>query len=267
MDFKVAGTGTGITGIQLDLKIDGINEEIIKATLDQAREARREILRTDAHTTLRQPREGISTLAPRLLTVKINPEKIGMLIGPGGKTDQKHPGSDRRHDRHRGRRHGVHFPSESAGTRRPCSCRSTHRGVKVGKIYEGNVTIIKDFGAFIEILPGSDGLCHISELDDKFVGSVNDVCKVGDILRVKVISIDEHDRVKLSRKVLLREAAGLAPGGGTSQQSAPPRRDEGGGRPPRRDEGGGRPPRRDDGGGRPPRRDEGGGEGRRPSGD
>ena len=92
--------------------------------------------------------------------------------------------------------------------------------VKVGKVYEGKVTSIKDFGAFIEILPGRDGLCHISELDDKYVGKVEDVCKVGDKLQVKVIAIDDQDRVKLSRKALLREEKGLPPG----EPSAPPPR-------------------------------------------
>src|SRR5262245_39817274 len=101
--------------------------------------------------------------------------------------------------------------------------------VRVGKVYEGRVTSIKEFGAFIEILPGRDGLCHISELDDKYVGKVEDVCKVGDVLQVKVIAIDDHDRVKLSRKALLREQKG---------ESAPmPRRPHEGGGPSRRPEG------------------------------
>src|SRR5439155_10269758 len=109
--------------------------------------------------------------------------------------------------------------------------------VRIGKVYEGRVTSIKDFGAFIEILPGRDGLCHISELDDKYVGKVEEVCKVGDVLQVKVISIDDQDRVKLSRKVLLREAAG-------KPIDAPPPPREGGDRDrgPRRDD---RGPRRD----------------------
>src|SRR5262245_23819541 len=123
--------------------------------------------------------------------------------------------------------------------------------VRVGKVYEGRVTSIKEFGAFIEIVPGRDGLCHISELDDKYVGKVEDVCKVGDVLQVKVIAIDDHDRVKLSRKVLLREQGGGAPPSG-EQQQRPPRRHLEGGPPRRREEGEGRPPRRDEGD-RPPR--------------
>src|SRR5262249_38812255 len=102
--------------------------------------------------------------------------------------------------------------------------------VRVGKVYEGRVTSVKEFGAFIEILPGRDGLCHISELDAKYVGRVEDVCKVGDVMQVKVIAIDDQDRVKLSRKALLREQKGLPP-----ETSPPPRRDRDDRGPPRRD--------------------------------
>jgi polyribonucleotide nucleotidyltransferase len=225
MDFKVAGTGRGITGIQLDLKIDGINEEIIRATLDQARDARREILKTML-STLRQPRGQISNFAPRLLQVRINPEKIGLLIGPGGKNIkgiQESTGAkiDIEED---GTVYISHMDAAGAEAAK-AKVEALTEEVRIGKVYEGRVTSVKDFGAFIEILPGRDGLCHISELDDKYVGKVEDVCKIGDILKVKVIAIDEHDRVKLSRKALLREAAGGAPGG---DQGPPPRRPEGG---------------------------------------
>ncbi len=111
--------------------------------------------------------------------------------------------------------------------------------MRVGKVYEGRVTSVKDFGAFIEIMPGRDGLCHISELDDKYVGKVDDVCKVGDRLQVKVIAIDEHDRVKLSRKVLIREKAAAA-GEPLAPSTPPPPREGGDRRPPRE---GGRPQR------------------------
>jgi polyribonucleotide nucleotidyltransferase len=233
MDFKVAGTGRGITGIQLDLKIDGIDGEIIKATLEQARDARREILKTML-STLRQPRREISKTAPRLLTVKINPEKIGLLIGPGGKmikSIQEATGAkiDIEDDGTVYISHSESAGAESAKLKVEALCEE----VRVGKVYEGRVTSIKDFGAFIEILPGRDGLCHISELDDKFVGRVEDVCKVGDNLQVKVIAIDEHDRVKLSRKVLLREQNKPAEGG--SAPSPPPaQRRPSESRPPRR---------------------------------
>jgi polyribonucleotide nucleotidyltransferase len=205
MDFKVAGTGRGVTGIQLDLKIDGINEEIIRATLEQAREARREILK-HMLTTLRQPRMNISDFAPRLITIRINPEKIGLLIGPGGKTIkgiQEATGAkiDIEDD---GTVFISHLDAAMAEAAK-LKVEALTEEVKVGKVYDGRVTSIKDFGAFIEILPGRDGLCHISELDDKYVDKVENVCKVGDHLQVKVIAIDEQDRVKLSRKALLRE--------------------------------------------------------------
>jgi polyribonucleotide nucleotidyltransferase len=258
MDFKVAGTGLGITGIQLDLKIDGIDEPIIKATLEQAREARREILRSML-SSLRAPREEISKFAPRLLTIQINPEKIGLLIGPGGKTIkgiQESTGAkiDIEDD---GTVYISH--SEAAGAEAAkAKVEALTEEVRVGKVYEGKVSSIKDFGAFIEIVPGRDGLCHISELDDKYVGRVDEVVKVGDKLQVKVIAIDEHDRIKLSRKALLREAAGLPPapvgapsgGGERGERSRGDRGDRGDrGRGDRGDRG----PRRsrDDGGDRP----------------
>src|SRR5947199_7784413 len=166
MDFKVAGSGLGITGIQLDVKIDGIDEPIIKATLEQARDARREILKSML-SSLRQPRSEISKFAPRLLTLSINPEKIGLLIGPGGKTIkgiQEATGAkiDIEDD---GTVYISH--SESAGAEAArLKVEAITEEVRVGKVYDGKVTSIKDFGAFIEILPGRDGLCHISELDD-----------------------------------------------------------------------------------------------------
>jgi polyribonucleotide nucleotidyltransferase len=222
MDFKVAGTGLGITGIQLDLKIDGIDERIIKATLEQARDARREILRSML-STLRAPNVEISKFAPRLLTLQINPEKIGLLIGPGGKTIkgiQESTGAkiDIEDD---GTVYVAHSDAAGAEAAR-AKVEALTEDVKVGKVYEGKVTSIKDFGAFIEIVPGRDGLCHISELDDKFVGRVDDVVKVGDKLQVKVIAIDEHDRVKLSRKALLREQRPAGePGGGPAVVAGP----------------------------------------------
>jgi polyribonucleotide nucleotidyltransferase len=261
MDFKIAGTGRGITGIQLDLKIDGIDEKIIQATLEQAREARREILRTML-STLRQPRDVISRYAPRLLTVQINPEKIGLLIGPGGKTIkgiQESTGAkiDIQDD---GTVYISHMDAAGAEAAKS-KVEALTEEVRVGKVYDGKVTSIKDFGAFIEIVPGRDGLCHISELDDKYVGKVEDVVRVGDRIQVKVIAIDEHDRVKLSRKVLLREQN---PGG--PEGAPPPREPRPDSRPPReggeRREGGDRRPREPRGESRPPR--EGG---RAPRGD
>jgi polyribonucleotide nucleotidyltransferase len=239
MDFKVAGTVRGITGIQLDLKNQGIDAEIIKGTLEQAREARREILKHIVQT-LRYPREEISPRAPRLLVVQINPDKIGMLIGPGGKNIkgiQETTGAKIDIDDD-GTVYIAHSDAAGAEAAR-LKVAAIAEEVKVGKVYEGRVTSVKDFGAFIEILPGRDGLCHISELDDKYVDRVDAVCKVGDVLKVKVIAIDDQDRVKLSRKVLIREAAGLPP-----QEPREPRGDRGG---DRGDRGGDRGGRRDGG--------------------
>jgi polyribonucleotide nucleotidyltransferase len=238
MDFKVAGTGRGVTGIQLDLKIDGINEEIIRATLDQARDARREILKTML-TTLRQPRGNISDFAPRLIQIRINPEKIGLLIGPGGKTIkgiQETTGAKIDVDDD-GTVYISHLEAANAEQAR-AKVEALTEEVRVGKVYDGRVTSVKDFGAFIEILPGRDGLCHISELDDKYVDKVENVCKVGDHLQVKVIAIDDQDRIKLSRKAILRDQReGGKPAAGAPAE--PPLRRPNDAGPRRRPEGSG----------------------------
>ena len=213
MDFKIAGTQNGITGIQLDLKIDGISEEIIRATLKQSREARIEILRKML-TAIPRPKDDISDWAPRLLRIQIDPEKIGALIGPGGKMIRGIQEST-----------GASIDVEDDGTV-TIACTSAEgakqalkqvealtASVEVGRIYEGRVASVKDFGAFVEILPGKDGLCHISELSDQYVSSVADVCKVGDMMSVKVIAIDDQDRVKLSRRVAMQELAAKAGAG------------------------------------------------------
>lgn len=205
MDFKIAGTQNGITGIQLDLKVTGIDFEIIRATLKQSREARMEILKKML-TTIPQPNGEISDWAPRLFRTKIDPEKIGLLIGPGGKnirSIQESTGAVIEVDDDG----TVLIASDDGeGAKKALSrVEAMTATVQVGKIYEGRVTSVKDFGAFVEILPGKDGLCHISELDNGFVNSVADICKVGDEMQVKVIAVDEQDRVKLSRKAAMQE--------------------------------------------------------------
>ena len=207
MDFKIAGSHQGITGIQLDLKIDGISPAIIEATLRQSREARLEILR-NMLSAIRRPREEISPWAPRLLRTRIDPEKIGLLIGPGGKTIRAIQESS-----------GASIEVEDDGTVTVAShdaegamaamakIEALTASIQIGRIYEGRVTSVKDFGAFVELVPGKDGLCHVSELSDEYVASVADVCRVGDIMRVKVIAVDDQDRVKLSRKAAMREQA------------------------------------------------------------
>ncbi|MDA7979560.1 MAG: polyribonucleotide nucleotidyltransferase [Pirellulales bacterium] len=205
MDFKVAGTQRGITGIQLDLKIMGISEEIVRGALAQARDARIEILRTML-TTIPRPNDEISPHAPRLLRTHIHPDKIGMLIGPGGKTVrgiQESTGAtiDIEED-------GTVLVAGPSGDIAKAALElveSMTASVQVGKIYQGRVSSIKDFGCFVEILPGKDGLCHISELADEYVSQVSDICNVGDTIAVKVIAVDEQDRVKLSHKAALKE--------------------------------------------------------------
>jgi polyribonucleotide nucleotidyltransferase len=214
MDFKIAGTQKGITGIQLDLKINGIDEAIIRATLAQSREARIEILRAML-STISRPRPKTAESAPRLVRTKIDPEKIGLLIGPGGKNIRGIQEDE-----------GVTIDVEEDGTvtiagedegsvkRALDRVEACTASVQVGRIYHGTVTSVKDFGAFVEILPGKDGLCHISELSNEYVSSVGDICRVGDAMDVKVIAVDEQDRVKLSRKAAMAELAGAGKGNG-----------------------------------------------------
>tara|TARA_E500000331_G_scaffold351355_2_gene397870 strand:- start:555 stop:1952 length:1398 start_codon:yes stop_codon:yes gene_type:complete len=210
MDFKIAGSQNGITGIQLDLKINGISASIIKATLEQSREARLEILRSML-SAVRRPREEISGWAPRLLRTHIDPEKIGLLIGPGGKTIrsiQETTGANVEVDDD-GTVTVASHDAESA-TSALAKIEALTASIQIGRIYEGRVTSVKDFGAFVELVPGKDGLCHISELSTEYVGNVNDVCRVGDTMRVKVIAVDEQDRVKLSRRAAMEEATAEA---------------------------------------------------------
>ncbi|GAB4155817.1 MAG: polyribonucleotide nucleotidyltransferase [Planctomycetaceae bacterium] len=214
MDFKVAGTQKGVTGIQLDLKIDGINEQIIRETLEQAKLARIELLR-NMLTAIPRPRRDLSANAPRLTQTKIDAEKIGLLIGPGGKTIraiQEETGAqiDIQDD-------GTVVVAATNGQQAEdamARIEALTEDIKVGRIYNGSVSSVKDFGAFIEIAPGKDGLCHISELSDGFVKSVTDICKVGDRIEVKVIAVDEQNRVKLSRRAVLAENAAEENGDG-----------------------------------------------------
>ncbi len=205
MDFKVAGTQNGITGIQLDLKIDGISQEIIKETLAQSREARIQILRKML-SAIPRPAKEISSYAPRLFKTKIDPDKIGLLIGPGGKTIrsiQERTGASIDIDNDG----TVSIASSDEASAKAALDEVTRMtgSVEIGKVYEGQVTSIKEFGAFIEILPGRDGLCHISELAEEYVQNIHDVCKVGDRLDVKVIAVDDQNRIKLSRKAVMRD--------------------------------------------------------------
>jgi len=269
MDFKVCGTRDGITAIQLDIKTEGIDYKIIRDTLQRAREARLTILDKMA-AVIPGPRPEISKYAPRLLTVKIDPEKIGKLIGPGGKNIKKlqeDTGAqiDIEDD-------GTVFISsvnqESAEKARDIVEAMTAE-VKIGKIYNGKVVSIKEFGAFVEIAPETDGLCHVSELSDRYVQNVTDFVNIGDEIHVKVILIDDQGRIKLSRKAAMKDEGvsdpepegapvGSGPDGGhhhddRDDRGGGDRGNRGGG--PRSGGGGGGRGRGGDRGGRGPRRD------------
>jgi polyribonucleotide nucleotidyltransferase len=215
MDFKVAGTQRGITGIQLDLKIAGIDEQIIRDTLAQAKVARMDLLRSML-TAIRRPRKDISPHAPKMVRTKIDPQKIGLLIGPGGKTIRAIQEDTKvTIDVDDSGQVTISGANQAGVDDALARVEAMTEEVKVGKIYNGVVSSIKDFGAFIEIVPGKDGLCHISELAEGYVRSVSEVCKEGDRMAVKVIAVDEQNRVKLSRKAVIadeREKAGTPPG-------------------------------------------------------
>ena len=203
MDFKVAGTQEGIAALQMDIKTTGVTEATMTQALEQAREGRMHILR-QMLSVLDRPRPEISCYAPKLFQIKIDPEKIGAVIGPGGKVIRKiEADSGARVEIENDGTVTVSSPSgESAEVARTMIEALTEEAT-VGKTYTGTVTATKDFGAFVEILPGQEGLVHISELADGYVERVEDVVKAGDIVEVKLIAVDEKGRIKLSRRALL----------------------------------------------------------------
>lgn len=205
MDFKVAGTPNGITALQMDIKISGINREILQEALTQAKEGRMIILKSML-STLSESRTHLSQYAPKILTMKINPDKIRDVIGPSGKIINKIIEET-----------GVKIDIEQDGTifiastDEPMNNKAKKiiedivREVQVGEYYMGKVKRIEKFGAFVELFSGKDGLVHISELAEERVGKVEDVVKLGDEILVKVMEIDNQGRVNLSRKVVLKE--------------------------------------------------------------
>ncbi|MCZ6602064.1 MAG: polyribonucleotide nucleotidyltransferase [Planctomycetota bacterium] len=205
MDFKVAGTQNGVTALQMDIKIAGITDQIMRQALAQAREGRKHILQVMLKQTLMAPREELSPYAPRHLSIKINPEKIGAIIGPGGKTIrrlQEETGAtiDVEDD-------GtvlIYTPDGDSLRRAKEEIEKLTEEAVIGKVYKGRVVSVKDFGAFVEIIPGQEGLVHISELAAGFVGKVSDVVQINDNLDVKVIDIDGQGRIKLSHKATLK---------------------------------------------------------------
>ena len=207
MDFKLCGTDKGVTGFQLDLKLPGIRHSIVAEAIQRAREARTKILEI-MRGTLDKPRTELSKYAPRIETIKINPEKIGALIGPGGKTIKgivAETGAEINIEDD-GSVHIYATTGESMARAKEIIGGMT-REIEIGQTYQGRVVTTKEFGAFVEVFPGKDGLVHISELADFRVNRTEDVVKMGDMIWVKCIGIDDKGRVKLSRKAALKERA------------------------------------------------------------
>jgi polyribonucleotide nucleotidyltransferase len=233
MDFKVAGTEQGITALQMDIKITGVTEEIMAQALAQAREARLQILKL-IHDTIPAPRAELSDYAPRMVSLKISVEKIGAVIGPGGKTVRSIQD-----------RLGVKIDIEEDGTVFIAGndghsvqvavdeVRGLTEEAEIGRVYTGKVTRIESYGAFVEFLPGKEGMVHISQLADYKVRSVQDEVALGDEIMVMVTDIDEGGKVRLSRQAVLE---GWSPEEARSRDRRPP----GGGAPSRGGDRGGR---------------------------
>lgn len=259
MDFKVAGTADGITGLQMDIKTTGITFEIMAQAFEQARQGRLYIL-DKMNAVISQGREEMSPFAPRILTLQIPVEKIGALIGPGGKNirgivDTTGAQVDVEDDG----RVFVTTADGEAAKKAVAMIEGLTREAKVGDIFLGKVVSIKPFGAFVNILPGKDGMVHVSELAETRVENVEDVVQLGDEINVMVIGVDASSgKISLSRRAILtgespddRRAAGAAPrsgggdrGGFRGDRGGPPRGDRGG--PPRGDGDRPRPRRRED---------------------
>ncbi|MCB1774215.1 MAG: S1 RNA-binding domain-containing protein, partial [Gammaproteobacteria bacterium] len=206
MDFKVAGSAAGITGLQMDIKIKGLTRQILKDALDQAREGRLHIL-GEMNKAINAPREQMSEHAPRIVSFKINPDKIRDVIGKGGATirsiteetgatvDISDDGMVK-----------IFSVDKSAGDEARKRVELITADVEVGKIYEGKVARLMDFGAFVTILPGKDGLVHISQICEERVEKVSDKLSEGDNVKVKVLEVDKQGRIRLSMKAVAEEA-------------------------------------------------------------
>ncbi|HCO60403.1 MAG TPA: polyribonucleotide nucleotidyltransferase, partial [Porticoccaceae bacterium] len=207
MDFKVAGTRDGVTALQMDIKVAGITDEIMGVALDQAQEGRLHILDC-MESAISSPRQEMSDYAPRILAIKINPEKIRDVIGKGGATirsitentgatiDIDDDGTVR-----------IASVDKSAGEEARRMVEQIAADVEVGAVYEGKVVKLMDFGAFVTILPGRDGLLHISQISNERVEKVSDKLSEGDVVKVKVLEVDRQGRIRLSVKALLEEGA------------------------------------------------------------
>ena len=232
MDFKVAGTVKGITAIQMDIKIAGIDKPVLEKALSQALAGRLHILKAMLDT-LDQPRESLSKYAPKIVRFTINPEKIREVIGPGGKMINKIIAETGvKIDIEDDGRVYIATPDEAASVKARKIIEGIAKDVEVGGVYMGKVVRIMNFGAFIELTPGKDGMLHISKMADRRVEKVEDVMNIGDEIEVKVNEIDAQGRVNLIRNDITYPAApegGARPSGGMGGRARPPRRD--GGRP------------------------------------
>ncbi|WP_276912545.1 polyribonucleotide nucleotidyltransferase [Aneurinibacillus aneurinilyticus] len=205
MDFKVAGTRKGVTALQMDIKIEGINRQVLEQALNQAREGRLFIL-AKMEEAIQEPRQELSRFAPKITIMRINPDKIRDVIGPSGRVINKIiEETGVKIDIEQDGRVYIASPDDDANRRAKQIIEDIVREVEVGQVYNGTVKRIEKFGAFVELFAGKEGLVHISQLAEERVGKVEDVVSVGDKLEVKVTEIDNQGRVNLSHKVLLKE--------------------------------------------------------------
>jgi polyribonucleotide nucleotidyltransferase len=225
MDFKAAGTREGLTALQMDMKIDGITEPQLKEAFDHAKQARFKILDMIA-ACIKIPKE-LSEYAPRITTLKIDPEKIGMLIGPGGKNIRKIvEETGAKIDIEDDGRVFIAAVSNESSQAAIARVQAVTEDAEIGKIYDSTVQKLMPFGAFCEVLPGKDGLCHVSEITEGFVKSAGDYLRVGDKVKVKVLSVDERGKISLSIKQAMTEPLPILPEDQrTVVEAAPPRRD------------------------------------------
>jgi polyribonucleotide nucleotidyltransferase len=210
MDFKVAGTDAGISALQMDIKIGGVSIEIMRQALAQARAARLHVLGKMAET-IRAPRAEMSPHAPRFLTIKIRPEKIREIIGPGGKVIrgiQEKTGA--KIDVEDDGKITIFSASSEAAQMTVDIIQDICREAELDRIYLGKVKSIKEFGAFVEIMQGTEGLLHISQIAENRIRAVADVLSDGDMVAVKVIEIDPNGKIRLSRKSALRDQPAMA---------------------------------------------------------
>ncbi len=228
MDFKVCGTRDGVTGFQLDLKIQGLPFAIAKEAVKQVTEARMKIL-DKMDEALPSHRKELREHAPRIESVQIDPEKIGALIGPGGKNIRRITevtGANIDIDEDNSGKVRIYATDTEAMNRALQEIELVTGEIEVGKIYRGIVRGVKEFGAFVECLPGKEGLCHISELADFRVNNTEDICKLGDEILVKCIGIDDKGRVKLSRRAAMEEAKPSEDSAPTNEDAPSPQEDE-----------------------------------------